>query len=346
MTRNKVLLAWLALIGLAILLFLPRENSDEVQPVLLQGKTMGTTFNVKLFPTPEQLQKNNLFELVNDELIRVNNLMSTYIEDSELSRLNQAQANETMMLSPDNITVLNEAKRLFEASNGAFDVTVGPLVNLWGFGPEGRVTKQPSDEQIEAIKSQIGMNLLTIEGNAVTKQHSDLYIDFSAIAKGYGVDQVANLLEGLGITNYLVEIGGEMRLSGGKPDGSKWKVAIEKPLTGSREVQLVIEPVNLAMATSGDYRNYFEVDGVRYSHTIDPTTGKPITHKLVSVTVLHKSAMSADALATMLNVMGPVESMKYAEENNLAVYMIVKTDKGYRGIMSTKFEALFPLDKG
>lgn len=346
MTRNKVLLAWLALIGLAILLFLPRENSDQVQPVLLQGKTMGTTFNVKLFPTPEQLKNNNLYELVNDELIRVNNLMSTYIEDSELSRLNQAKAGETLIMSADNITVLKESKRLYQESNGAFDVTVGPLVNLWGFGPDGKVLKQPADEQITSVLDRIGMDLLTLEGNAVTKQHDDLYVDFSSIAKGYGVDQVANLLEGLGITNYLVEVGGEMRLSGGKPDGSKWVVAIEKPLAGRREAQLAIEPINLAMATSGDYRNYFEVDGVRYSHTIDPITGKPITHKLVSVTVLHKSAMTADALATMLNVMGPVESMKYAEEKNLAVYLIVKTDEGYRGIMSSKFEALFPLDKG
>lgn len=346
MTRNKVLLAWLALIGLAILLFLPRENSNEVQPVLLQGKTMGTTFNVKLYPKPEQLQNNNLFELVNDELIRINSLMSTYIEDSELSRLNQTKAGEPMLLSADNMIVLNESQRLFEASGGAFDVTVGPLVNLWGFGPDGRVTTQPSEQALMAIRDRVGMDLLTIEGNSVTKQHDNLYVDFSSIAKGYGVDQVANLLEGLGITDYLVEIGGEIRVSGQKPDGSAWRIAIERPIAEAREVQMVIEPKNLALATSGDYRNYFEVDGVRYSHTIDPTTGKPITHNLVSVSVLHPSSMTADALATMLTVLGPVAAIEYAEQENLPVYLIVKTEKGFKGIMSSRFEALFPENKG
>ncbi|MCH1414662.1 MAG: FAD:protein FMN transferase [Glaciecola sp.] len=343
MTRNKVLLAWLALIGLAILLFLPRESSDEVQPVLLQGKTMGTTFNVKFYPTSEQLQTNNMYELVNDELIRVNQLMSTYIEDSELSVLNKTPMNKPMVVSADNVVVLNEAQRLYKASDGAFDVTVGPLVNLWGFGPDGRVVKQPPADTIEDMLTRIGTDLLDIQGNTVTKKHDNVYIDFSALAKGYGVDRVAHVLEQLGITNYLVEIGGEMRLSGAKPDGTKWRVAIEKPIAGSREVQLILEPQNLAIATSGDYRNYFEVDGKRYSHTIDPRTGYPITHKLVSVTVLHKSSMTADALATMLTVLGPVEAAKYAEENQLPVYLIVKTDSGFQGIMSSQFEALFPL---
>ncbi len=342
MTRKQVVLTWLALFGLAFLLFFPKQNLDEPQPVLLQGKTMGTTFNVKFFPTQELLASHNLYEMVNDELIRVNSLMSTYIENSELSQLNKAPANQPMVLSADNLFVLSESKRLFENSNGAFDVTVGPLVNLWGFGPDGKVVKQPTSEAIQEVRQWVGMDLLTIEGNRVTKQHGNLYTDFSSIAKGYGVDQIANLLEGLGITDYLVEIGGEMRLAGQKPNGKKWAVAIEKPIVDRREVQLLIEPVNLALATSGDYRNYFEEDGIRYSHTIDPKTGSPISHKLVSVTVLHKSAMTADALATMLNVMGPTSAMEYSEKNNLAAYLIIKTDQGFKAIKSTKFESLFP----
>lgn len=346
MTRKQVVLTWLALIGLAILLFFPKQNSDQAQPVLLQGKTMGTTFNIKLYPSAEQLSQYNLYELVSAELEQVNTLMSTYISDSELSLFNQAKAGETRILSPETITVLNESKRLFNDSDGAFDPTVGPLVNLWGFGPDGRVLKRPSDAEIANVRDWVGMDLIEVSGNAVTKKHDNLYIDFSSIAKGFGVDQVANALESIGIFNYLVEVGGEMRISGAKPNGDKWAVAIEKPVSDSRQVQLIIRPENLAMATSGDYRNYFEQDGIRYSHTIDPTSGKPITHKLVSVTVLHKSAMTADAAATMLNVMGPVKAMEYAEANNLAVYLIVKTDDDFNGIMSSKFETLFPQKKG
>ena len=346
MTRKQVVLTWLALIGLAILLFFPKQNEDHAQPVLLQGKTMGTTFNIKLYPTQEQLASNNLFELVNGELENVNSLMSTYKPDSELSLLNKAKAGESQLLSGDTIAVLNESMRLYNESNGAFDPTVGPMVNLWGFGPDGRVVQQPEQELIDQTRNWVGMDLLTIAGNSVTKAHDDLYVDFSSIAKGYGVDQVANALEKLGIFDYLVEVGGEMRLSGSKPNGEKWAVAIEKPVSDRREVQLIVRPVNLAMATSGDYRNYFEENGVRYSHTIDPTTGKPITHKLVSVTVMHPSAMTADAAATMLNVMGPEKAMEYAERTQLPVYLIVKSDQGFTGMMSSEFKKLFPEEKG
>ncbi len=342
MSRRQLTLTWLALIGLAILVFFPREYSSEPQPVELKGSTMGTTYSVKLYPSQEQLQQNNLFELVDNELERINQLMSTYQPDSELSLLNQLEANTPLTFSSDSIAVLHESKRLYEASGGAFDVTVGPLVNLWGFGPDGKVESKPSDDALSHAKEFVGMDLIDIRGNSVMKLDERVYLDFSSIAKGYGVDRVANLLEGLGIHNYLVEVGGELRFSGNKPNGSPWTVAIEKPVTDRREVQVIIKPKNLAMATSGDYRNYFEEDGVRYSHTIDPRTGYPINHKLASVTVLHQSAMSADGLATMLTVLGPVAAMEYAEANQLAVYLIVKTDSGFQGLMSSQFEALFP----
>ena len=331
---------WLALFGLAFLVSCTPQSGSEIQPVLLQGKTMGTTFNVKLFPTQEELTQLNLFEMVGEELKRINLLMSTYIPDSELSRLNQAKAGEPFNLSQDNVKVLAESMELNKLTAGAFDVTVGPLVNLWGFGPKGRITKQPDATLIAEVRNYVGGNMLTLSGSNVVKSHDKTYIDFSSIAKGYAVDKVAELLERHGITSYLVEVGGETKIAGTKPDGKAWTIAIEKPVVDRREVQLILSPGNTGMATSGDYRNYFEEDGVRFSHTIDPVTARPITHKLASVTILHESTASADALATAVNVMGPVKGMEFVEKHNIAAYMVIKTEDGFAEVSSTQFKML------
>lgn len=332
---------WLALFGLAFLVSCTEQIQSEpaqIQPVLLQGKTMGTTFNVKFFPTLQDLNKANLYKEVDAELVRINQLMSTYIADSELSRFNQAKANQAFTLSLDNVAILNKSFQIYKESNGAFDVTVGPLVNLWGFGPEGRIEKRPSLADVTRVKSYVGRDKVVLKGNIATKKHDKVYVDFSSIAKGYAVDKVAELLETKGIKNYLVEIGGEMRLSGVKPGGKAWSVAVEKPVTNRREAQLIFSIGDMAMATSGDYRNYFESEGIRFSHTIDPKTAEPITHKLVSVTVLHPSAASADGYATAINVLGPVAGIEFAEKHKLAAYIIVKTEDGFAEVLSTAFK--------
>ena len=331
---------WLALFGLAFLVSCTGQNGAKTQPVLLQGKTMGTTFSVKLFPTEDELTQLNLFELVDAELERINQLMSTYIPDSELSRLNQSKAGVAFSLSADSVKVLDESLRLNAITDGAFDVTVGPLVNLWGFGPNGRITKQPTRSEIEAVRGYVGGNMVTLSGSNVVKSHDKTYIDFSSIAKGYAVDRIAEILEQNGITSYLVEVGGEMRLSGNKPDGKAWTVAVEKPVTDRRDIQFLFSPGDMGMATSGDYRNYFEENGERFSHTIDPRTARPITHKLASVTILHESAMSADALATAINVLGPITGLEFAEKHNIAAYMLIKTDEGFAEVLSTRFKTL------
>lgn len=331
---------WLALFGLAFLVSCTQQTESEVQPVLLQGKTMGTTFSVKLFPTQAILNETNLYNEVDSELIRINQLMSTYIPDSELSRFNQSKGGEGFSFSPDNVEILNKSFQISAESNGAFDVTVGPIVNLWGFGPAAKVEKRPTDSDIQAAKQLVGADKVKLNGSVAVKASDGVYVDFSSIAKGYGVDKVAELLERHGITNYLVEIGGEMRLSGTKPNGEGWKVAIEKPVTDRREVQLIFSPGDMGMATSGDYRNYFEQDGIRFSHTIDPKTAAPITHKLASVTVLHPSAASADGYATAINVLGPTAGVEFAEKHQLAAYFIVKTDEGFAEIQSSEFKRL------
>ena len=311
------------------------SNDLARQEYHLQGKTMGTTYNIKVIG--ENLDVEKLKQGIDQELKQLNQEMSTYISDSELSQFNQSTSLESTKVSKGLARVIKEAIRLGELSNGALDVTVGPLVNLWGFGPEYRPETVPSDELLARTKARVGLDKLTFENGKLGKTIPNLYVDLSTIAKGYGVDLVAEFIEASGINNYLVEIGGEMRLKGFKHTGELWHVAIEKPLSTERAVHQLIIPKDNAVATSGDYRIYFEADGQRFSHIIDPETGKPINHKLVSVTVIHPSSMTADGLSTAMMVMGEAQALAFAEENDLAVYIIAKTDHGFVEQSTVKF---------
>lgn len=302
---------------------------------LLQGNTMGTTYNIKV--VGENLDSGKLQQGIDEKLKQLNQEMSTYIADSELSKFNRSTSLEPVKVSTGLARVVKEAMRLGELSNGALDVTVGPLVNLWGFGPEYRPETVPSDELLSTTKASIGLDKLTFENGLLAKKIPGLYVDLSTIAKGYGVDLIAEFIETHGINNYLVEIGGEMRLKGFKHTGELWHVAIEKPLSTERAVHQIIVPKDNAVATSGDYRIYFEADGQRFSHIIDPKTGKPINHKLVSVTVIHPSSMTADGLSTAMMVMGEEKALAFAEKNELAVYIIVKTEHGFVEQSTVKF---------
>lgn len=309
-----------------------------VEQIHLSGPTMGTTYNIKYIaaegqPSPQDLQVeiDRLLEEVNDQ-------MSTYRKDSELSRFNQSESLEAFEVSPQTATVVKEAIRLNGLTLGALDVTVGPLVNLWGFGPEARPEVVPTDAELSERKAMTGIQHLTADGNMLKKDIPNLYVDLSTIAKGWGVDVVADYIQSQGILNYMVEVGGEMRLKGLNREGVAWRIAIEKPSVEERSIQEIIEPGDMAVATSGDYRNYFERDGVRYSHIINPATGKPINHKVVSVTVLDASSMTADGLATGLMVLGEEQGMKIAEQNNIPVFMIVKTQDGFKEMASTAYK--------
>ncbi|TFH90709.1 FAD:protein FMN transferase [Vibrio ouci] len=309
-----------------------------VEQIHLSGPTMGTTYNIKYIaaegqPSPQELQVevDRLLEEVNDQ-------MSTYRKDSELSRFNQSESLESFEVSPQTATVVKEAIRLNGLTLGALDVTVGPLVNLWGFGPEARPEVVPTDAELSERKAMTGIQHLTADGNTLKKDIPNLYVDLSTIAKGWGVDVVADYIQAQGILNYMVEVGGEMRLKGLNREGVAWRIAIEKPSVEERSIQEIIEPGDMAVATSGDYRNYFERDGVRYSHIINPATGKPINHKVVSVTVLDASSMTADGLATGLMVLGEEQGMKIAEQNNIPVFMIVKTQDGFKEMASTAYK--------
>jgi thiamine biosynthesis lipoprotein len=314
-------------------------SAPKIQETHISGPTMGTTYNVKFVPVVG-VDKQELRQQIEQKLININQLMSTYIPDSELSRFNQWRNLEPFPMSIQTLKVLNEAKRLGDMSAGLLDVTVGPLVNLWGFGPQSRPIKIPTDKLIKMTKLQTGLDKLIIGKTWASKTQPELYVDLSTIAKGYAVDQLAELLAASKITNYLVEIGGEMRLAGVKASGIPWKIAIEKPETNQRTIQKIISIGTNAVATSGDYRNYYETDGVRYSHLINPNTGYPIRHNLVSVTVVHPSSMTADGLATALNVMGKEKALALADSYNIAVLLITKEKDGYNEYTSAKFDQL------
>lgn len=314
-------------------------QSDEPQELYLEGKTMGTTYHIKVFAKQEKLDSLNLLPEITELLKDINLSMSTYIEESEISQFNRLPAGEVMPISSDFRAVVRESIRLGESTK-TLDVTMGPLIDLWGFGPDKKPTKRPSDEALAAMIAEIGVDKLKLTEQGLAKTIDGLELSFSATAKGYGIDKVAELLESHDLANYMVEIGGELRIAGKKPDGKDWRIAIEQPDAepGERKVHHILAPGNNGMATSGDYRIFYEMDGVTYSHLIDPVTGMPSRHDLVSVTVLHPSAMTADGLATALTVMGMEKAQAYAEKNDLAVYLIAKSKDGLVTYSSPAFK--------
>ncbi|MCX2833550.1 FAD:protein FMN transferase [Microbulbifer thermotolerans] len=299
---------------------------------------MGTSYHITLVDVPATLEKTGLQQEIDAELVRVNQEMSTYIDDSELMRFNRGPVGEAVPVSAPLADVVALSLDIYQRSSGAFDITVGPLVNLWGFGPQPEPDQIPTAVEIETLLAQIGSDALTVERNPdrITRSRP-VEIDLSAIAKGHGVDRVALLLEARGARNYLVEIGGELRSRGKNPQGLDWRIGIESPDPSGRVVQRPIAISGKSVATSGDYRNYYERDGVRYAHSIDPRTGRPLQHRLASVTVIADDCAEADGLATALNVLGAEAGLQLAERENLAVFMLVKTDKGFEERYSSAF---------
>lgn len=319
-------------------LFLLSACGEKQQ--VLNGETMGTYYSIKYVPDSHSPSQETLQKEIDRILEEVNDQMSTYRPQSELSRFNQSrEINKPFPVSAATAKVVSESIRINKMTQGSLDVTVGPLVNLWGFGPEGRFTHQPSADELEKRRQWIGIDNLEVQGNALIKKIPELYVDLSSIAKGYGVDAVAEYLISQNITNYMVDIGGEVRTQGVNGKDKPWRIAIEKPANDgtNQSVQLIIEPGDNSIATSGDYRNYFEEEGVRYSHTIDPATGRPIKHNLASITVIVPTCMSADGISTGLNVLGPEKGLQVANELNIPVFMIVKTENGFEERYSKAF---------
>ena len=293
----------------------------------ITGPIMGTSYHIKVVLTPGKHSLDNLSKGVSKTLKRIDLLMSTYKPDSEISRFNRLPINTWFEVSQETYKVVSLGQLISEKSKGYYDMTVGPLVNSWGFGPSGKPVKIPDEGQLHDLLNRVGFTHLKLDENTSSiMKDRDVYLDLSSIAKGYAVDAVANYLDENNVESYLVEVGGEIRAQGEKPNGNVWRLAIESPTVEQRSVHKVIELTNAGLATSGDYRNYYEEAGVRYSHTINPFTGKPVQHKLTSVSVISPTSAEADAMATMFMVMGAERGYKFAVKHNIAAYFIYHSE--------------------
>lgn len=292
---------------------------------------MGTSFSIKVSKIPDSFNKESIDHEIDSLLSDLNGQMSTYIEDSELSTINQTITSDWIPVSESLYTVLNKALEVSRLSGGAFDISIGPLVNAWGFGPDMMTFEEPDQALVSKLLNQVGYQSIKLNEHtsSIRKLKADLYMDLSAVAKGYAVDQVAELLEAQNVQDYLVEIGGEIRLKGQNMKKQPWRIAVEKPDPDKRMIQKVLPITDIAVATSGDYRNFFEIEGTRFSHTIDPRNGRPIKHKLASVTVLTETCMEADALATAIMVLGPEQGLELAEREGIAALFIIKAEQGF-----------------
>jgi thiamine biosynthesis lipoprotein len=311
-----------------------------------EGETMGTTYVVRLAQTISETDRLGVARTIDDTLASVNRAMSNYLPDSEISIFNRAGTGTRVSVSREVFDVVSEARRVSELTGGAFDITVAPLVRLWGFGPGAYDRDEPpTEDEIARARAAVGFRHLVLADDPVTltKLVPELECDLSAIAKGYGVDRVAEALEKSGYRDYMVEVGGEVRTLGKNSVGNAWRIAIEKPLPGARAIQRIVSLSGLSMATSGDYRNFYELEGKIYSHLIDPRTARPVSHRVASVSVLSDTAMEADALASGLLVLGPEEGFDLAVAQDLAVLFLSRTETGEIEERATPaFAELFP----
>ncbi|MCW8277153.1 FAD:protein FMN transferase [Pseudomonas sp. PCH199] len=303
------------------------------------GPTMGSTYSIKYvrhagLPAPAQVQVE-----VEKILAEVDRQMSTYRSDSDIERFNQLPANRCQTMPASILELVRVGEQLSKQSEGSYDLTVEPLLNLWGFGPQAREEKVPTAEALAEVRQRVGHAHLHIDGDQLCKDAA-VEVDFNSIAAGYAVDLIAARLEALGIHNYLAEATGELKAAGKKLDGSPWRIALEEPRDDQQVAERIVAVDGYGLSTSGDYRNYFEQGGQRYSHTFDARTGAPISHTLASVTVIHPSALMADGLSTLLLILGPERGWDYAEKHDIGAFFVIRADTGFVTRTSHAFDRL------
>lgn len=309
------------------------------QQIVLSGPAMGTTWNLRAVPGAAGADAVAVGELLRTTLDEVDVAMSTYRPDSAVSRFNASDSTDWFDVPRGLADLVGEALRLGSLSGGAFDVTISPVVSLWGFGTGTPREQPPTDAEIAAAMALTGQGRLAARSDppALRKGVGGLRLDLDAIAPGYAVDRVAERLEASGIDHYMIEIGGEVRVHGRNAEGRPWRIGVERPEAGDRKLARVLHLEAMAVSTSGDYRDFFEAEGQRYSHTLDPRTGRPVTHSLASVTILRPTATEADGLATALTVLGPDEGFDLAESQGWAALFIQRTADGFSQRETTAF---------
>ena len=312
------------------------RRADPAALQTLSGETMGTTWSVRL-ANPAFAPLAPVQAAIEDALATVVTQMSHWEPESELSRFNHSAPGSRHRLSPEFFAVLQSACDWARDSAGAWDPTIGPLVDAWGFGPHGS-PRIPRAEALGEALALVGFDQLALDAETRSAlQPGGVRLNLSGIAKGFAVDHVHERLQALGFTDVLVEVGGELRASGRRPDGAPWRVAVADPADGPpRSIALQ----DCAIATSGDRWHAFEHAGRRYSHTLDPRTGEPVRHALASVTVLHAQCMQADALATVITVLGPAEGLAFAQRHGLAVLLCERMPHGLAWAATSAFDVL------
>jgi len=318
---------YLALVLLAAALFYWRSLQEpSADMVTLAGKTMGTSYSVTV---PARHASNGLADSIEQRLEELENIFSTWRDESEISRFNASRSTGWFSCSQELENVVAESIRMHALTGGAFEVTLGPLIERWGFGKQD-VTTPPSEENLAALMLSVGTAYLETRESppAIRKHHPETSINLSGIAKGYAVDAIAGLLEQTGLEAYMVEIGGEVRTQGSNA-GRPWRIAIARPRPGEPDAQRIVETGEAAIATSGGYQNSLELLDKSYIHILDPATGKPVKSQTASVTVIdEKSTMRADALATALMVMPANDALRLADEQGIAAYLILLDENG------------------
>lgn len=312
------------------------------------GATMGTSFSVTVDADMSAKEHERVRSSIEGRLDRVNRLMSTYDPSSELSRFNQHVSTEPFPVSRELLEVLTTAHEVSERSAGAFDVTVAPFVDAWGFGPDEMPITTPSAPQLAAIRERVGYQLIVLDEqrSSVSKTHPEVVADLSGIAKGYAAESVSAGLVELGYARFLVEVGGELRALGTRREGRPWRVGIETPDADLGSIHGTVELTDEAVATSGDYRNYYEADGVRYSHIIDPRTGSPVRFRRASVSVVHEDGAAADAWATALIVLGPDAGYEVARREGIAALFVIRSGDGFESLVTPAMAGRFTTLEG
>nr|WP_154324711.1 FAD:protein FMN transferase ApbE [Pantoea sp. 201603H] len=318
------------------------KNNNVGEPLVLEGKTMGTYWRVSL-ASVDHARALALRTLIQQQLDADDGELSTWKNNSALSRFNQYRGDRPQPISENMADIITQALRIGKETHGAMDITVGPLVNLWGFGPDKQPNKIPRQADIDAARSLTGLQHLKViqraEGQWLQKDLPALYLDLSTVGEGFATDHLARLMEQEGINNYLVSVGGAVLTRGKNAQNKPWRVAIQKPTDKENAVEEIVDLQGHGISTSGSYRNYYELEGKRLSHVIDPRTGRPIEHKLVSATVIATTALEADGWDTGLMVLGTEKAMQLARQQKLAVYLITRQGDSFSHWMSPQFEA-------
>ncbi len=304
------------------------------------GPTMGSHYSLKYVAGEGAPEPAALKAEVETLLTQVDQQMSTWRGDSDLSEFNRLPAGSCRVMPAPVLELVRFGEQLSHDSDGAFDLTVSPLLDLWGFGPQSRGERVPTVDEIASVQANVGHRYLRIEGQKLCKDAA-VQLSLDSLGAGYSVDLIAARLNVLGVSSYLLDITGEIKAAGRKPDGTPWRIAIEAPRDDQQVAQKVIALDGLGVSTSGDYRNYFEQDGRRYSHTLDPQAGRPISHRLASVTVIDPSAQRADGLSTLLMVLGPERGMAFAEREQIAAFFVTRQADGFVTHSSPAFARQF-----